>query len=70
MPVINANSEDPDQMLRSAVSDLGQHCLPMFYLWDARHKWVNVRKGLICHTQQLKAQIACTFMQLIRAFNT
>ena len=40
MPVINANSVDPDQMPLSAASDLGLHCLPMSHLWDARHKWV------------------------------
>ena len=36
------NSGDPDQMLHSAVSDLCLYCLPMPFLWDARHKWVNV----------------------------
>ena len=39
--VFNANSVDPDQMLCSAASDLGLHCLPMSLLWDDRHKWVN-----------------------------
>ena len=34
MPVINANSVDPDQTPRSAVSDLGLHCLQMFHLWE------------------------------------
>ena len=42
MPVINANSADPDQMQHSAASDLGQHCSPVSHLWDARHKWVKV----------------------------
>ena len=28
MAEVFANSEDPDQMLHSAVSDLGLHCLP------------------------------------------
>ena len=41
MPVINANSVDPDQTPRSTTSDLGLHCLPMSHLWDARHKWVK-----------------------------
>ena len=41
MPVVNANSVDPDQMLRSAASDLGLHCLPKSYLWDTRLKRVN-----------------------------
>ena len=27
MPVVNANSVDPDQTPRSAASDLGLHCL-------------------------------------------
>ena len=29
---------DPDQMLRSAASDLGLHHLPISILLDARHK--------------------------------
>ena len=37
----NANSVDPDQMPRSAVSDLGLHWLPIFLYWDARHKWIK-----------------------------
>ena len=41
MPVINANSVDPDHALHSGESDLGLDCLPMSHLWDARHKWVN-----------------------------
>ena len=41
MPVIKANSVDPDQMPHSAASDMGLHGLPMSHLWDARHKWVN-----------------------------
>ena len=42
MPVLNANSIDPDETLLYTVPDLGPHCLPIFHLWDARHKWVNV----------------------------
>ena len=30
-----ANNTDPDQMPRSATSDLGPHCLPMSYKRDA-----------------------------------
>ena len=41
MPVVKANSVDPDQMLCSAASDLSLHCLPMSHLWDARHNWVK-----------------------------
>ena len=47
MPVINANSVDPDQTPRSAASDLGLHCLPMSHLWDARNKWVNNQNFLV-----------------------
>ena len=42
MPVLNANSIDPDETLLYTVPDLGPHCLPIFHLWDARHKWVKV----------------------------
>ena len=42
IPVLNANSVDPDQMPRSAASDLGLRYLPMSLLWEARLKWVNV----------------------------
>ena len=28
----------------SAASDLGLNCVPMYLLWDARHKWVNASK--------------------------
>ena len=31
-----SNSDDPDQMPRSAASDLGLNCLPMSQKWDAR----------------------------------
>ena len=41
IPVFNANRVDPDQMLHSAVSDLGLHCLSMSLLWDARLKCVK-----------------------------
>ena len=39
--IFNANSEDLDQMPRSASSNLGLLCLSMSLLWDARHKWVK-----------------------------
>ena len=38
IPVLNANSVDPDQTPRYAASDLGLHCFPMSLLWDARLK--------------------------------
>ena len=36
-----ANSEDPDQMPRSAASDLGLHCLPITLLGVSRLQWVK-----------------------------
>ena len=38
---LNANSENPDQMPRSAASNLGLHRLPVSLLRDTRHKWVK-----------------------------
>ena len=40
-----ANTVDPDQTRRSAVTYLGLHSLPMSLLWDARHKLV--KKGTL-----------------------
>ena len=42
IPVLNANSVDPDQTPHCAASDLGIHCLPISNLWDVRLKWVNM----------------------------
>ena len=42
MPVVIANSRDPDQTWYSVASDLGLHCLSVSHLGDARHKWVKV----------------------------
>ena len=36
-----SNSGDPDQMLHSAASDLGLHCLPVTLLGISRLQWVN-----------------------------
>ena len=36
--VLTANNVDPDRTPRSVASDLGLHCLPMSFLWDASHK--------------------------------
>ena len=38
-----ANSIDLDQTSHPATYDLGLHCLPMPFLWDARHKCVKRR---------------------------
>ena len=40
-----ANSGDPDQMLHSAASDLGQHCLPVTRLGVSSLQWVNVQES-------------------------
>ena len=42
MAKLFANSEDPDQMLHSAGSDLGLHCLPMTLLGVSRLQWVKL----------------------------
>ena len=34
MPELNANDVDPDQMLQSATSGMGLHCLPMSLAFD------------------------------------
>ena len=51
IPVINANSVDPDQTPRPAASDLGLYCFPVPILWGARHKWFGrsdyIKNGLI-----------------------
>ena len=41
MAKLFANSGDPDQMLHSAASDLGVHCLPSTLLRASRLQWVN-----------------------------
>ena len=41
IPIFDANSVDHDQTPRSVASDLGLHCLPMSFVWDDGHKWVN-----------------------------
>ena len=40
IPVLNAKSVEPDQMLHSDVSDLSLHCLPVTLFWASRLKWV------------------------------
>ena len=42
-----ANSGDPDQMLHSAASDLGLHCLPVTRLVVSSLQWVRTVKILI-----------------------
>ena len=41
MAKLFANSEDPDQTLHSAASDLGLHCLPITLLRVFRLQWVK-----------------------------
>ena len=38
MTKLFANSEDPDQTLHSATSDLHLHCLPVTLLWGLQTK--------------------------------
>ena len=41
IPVVNANSVDPDQMANSVASDLGLYCLPITLLGAPRLKRVR-----------------------------
>ena len=41
----HANSADPYQMPRSAVCDLGLHCLPI--CWDARHIFMGQSENML-----------------------
>ena len=45
MSEIFANSGDPDQTPRFAVSDLGLHCFTSTLLRVSRLKWVNPYKA-------------------------
>ena len=52
-----ANSGDPDQMSRSAASDLGLHCLQITLLGVSRLQWV-----IICLYKSTGRGIAFTTM--------
>ena len=41
--VLCAKTVDTDQTPHLAASDLGLHCLPVSLLWNARHKWINMK---------------------------
>ena len=41
MTKLFANKGDPDQMLHSAASDLGLHCLPDTLIGVSRLQWVK-----------------------------
>ena len=54
IPLLNANSVDPDQTPRSVESDLGLHCLPMSLIWDIWHKWVNSLSKIFLKQRNIK----------------
>ena len=58
IPVLNANSVDPDQMLHSVAFDFGLHCLQRSHLLDDRHKLVNVLDYTNMHAS------LCSFISL------
>ena len=60
-----ANSIDPDELPRSEASDLGLNYFPMFLLWDARHKWVNIEAYLASACIKL-ANLNSSFMFMKR----
>ena len=43
IPVLYANSVNPDQTPRSAASDLGLHYLPLSLLWDTGINGLNMQ---------------------------
>ena len=48
MAKLFTNSEDPDQMLRSAASDLGLHCLLITHFPVSRLQWVKRKNNINC----------------------
>ena len=65
MAKLFANSGDPDRTPRSAVSDLGLHCLPITLLQVSPLQWVNVTIQIQIHfvyfyvTEKLPLCSAC-----------
>ena len=47
IPVLNANSVDPNQKLHSAASDLSLHRLPVALWWVSQLKWVQEKLVII-----------------------
>ena len=54
MAKLFANSGDPDQMLHSAASDLGLHCLPSTLLRVSQLQWA--KKERICKLAKISLQ--------------
>ena len=61
IPVFNANSVNPDQMPRSAASDLGLLCLLMSLVWDARLKWIRCQALFSVVNNQNNENVALAF---------
>ena len=64
IPVLNANSVDPDQTPRSMAFDLDLHCLPMSLLWDAMQKWVKNWISYWRHIESVKLVRMWNFMNI------
>ena len=61
MAELFANFGDPDQMPRSAASDLGLHCLPITLLRVSRLQWVKTsfcqsQMGFSCYSTLLQVR--------------
>ena len=54
MAELFADSGNPDQMPRSAASDLGLHCLPVTHLGVSSLQWVNVWVSTICSDMSIQ----------------
>ena len=58
-----ANSGDPDQMPRSAASDLDLHCLPITRLGVSRLQWVKIH-----HDQKQKSSVYFMYYSFEKCF--
>ena len=75
MAKLFANSGDPDQMLHSAASDLGLHCLPSTLLRVSGLQWVKVPSkftadDIFLFVQRKLDNISCESSALFTLKNT
>ena len=65
MAEVFANSEDPDQMPRSAASDLGLHCLPITLLGVSQIQWLKGQFDLLIRAGQSVSTIPVLQAQIL-----
>ena len=59
--IYNANIVYPDQTPLFAASDLGLHCLPVSFWWDARHVRVNAFAIFYRPVNNIKVMLSRSF---------